>query len=141
MLTRRICCSLPLDTYSGGLFQKLSDAPFASFRQTVPNCPLRALQHVSEFFNLYLNASQLANQLVLLDRELLELCSQDSVGEVESAELAVVVKMLIFLLIRFLFRGDLFTHLLVFFLLQVILFSILFGHVYLSSFVPSYFII
>ena len=75
MLTRRICCSLLLDTYSGGLFQKLSDAPFASFRQTVPNYPLRALQHVSEFFNLYLNASQLANQLVLLDRELLELCS------------------------------------------------------------------
>lgn len=45
----------------------------------------------------YLDASKLANQLILLNRELLQLGGKDSVGEVEPTKLAIIVQMVFIL--------------------------------------------
>lgn len=124
--TRMTCCSPPPGTCSAWQSRTPTCAPCASSHPTGQSCLRRAPPRASVLEGIYFDASELADEIVFLNGELLELSGQDGVGEIEAAEFTVVVKLILLrVLLLFLVARRVLDRVLI---LQVMFFCVLLAH-------------
>jgi hypothetical protein len=94
--THKICCRSQSDTYSASQCPRPTFSLFASSNLIDHYFPQKVILLFSKCRGSYLELAQLGNEFGFLNVELLELSSEDMIGQIEAAVLVIVINLLVF---------------------------------------------